>query len=145
MCVVPLKYIDLLHHTNISYFTQHVSSNLFHCCAPLLKDACNIFLLKNYRNLNCYKNYCFPDVLKWHATFFKITCNIFLFLKNTHIFIFIWTSFPHELLKVTRLIFLKIMRNIFLKIPFNNFLNLIMIYYNTYVKMVKWSQNNYSY
>ncbi len=33
VCAFPLKFIDLLHHTNISYFMQHVSSNLFHRCA----------------------------------------------------------------------------------------------------------------
>ncbi len=33
VCTVQLKYIDLLHHTNISHFMQHVSSNLFHWCA----------------------------------------------------------------------------------------------------------------
>ncbi len=37
VCAVPLKYINLLHHTNISYFTQHVSSNFFHWCAPCLR------------------------------------------------------------------------------------------------------------
>ncbi len=36
-CVHCSIEIDLLHHTNISYFMQHVSSNLFHWCAPRLK------------------------------------------------------------------------------------------------------------
>ncbi len=34
----PLKSIDLLHHTNVSYFMQHVSSNLFRTCVLHLKS-----------------------------------------------------------------------------------------------------------
>ncbi len=52
VCAVPLKYIDLLHHTNISYFMQHDSSNLFHWCAPYLRGKLSaLFVIKRNTQL----------------------------------------------------------------------------------------------
>ncbi len=42
VCAVPLKFIDMLHHTNASYFMQHISSNLFRRCVLCLKEQTGV-------------------------------------------------------------------------------------------------------